>query len=131
MLDTNMISFILSGRSPAARARLESLAPQDTVSISAVTEGELFFGLAKSLSQQRKHALEQFLAPFVVHPWGTAAATVYGVVRAQQERLGKSLGPYDTQIAAHALALDAILVSHDHAFRYVHALQVEDWATDI
>ena len=131
LLDTNMVSFTLSGRSPAARARLANLAPQDTVSISAVTEGELLFGLAKSPSQLRRQALEQFLGAFIVHPWGREAAAAYGGLRFRQERLGKKLGPYDTQIAAHAMALGAILVSHDTAFRRIPNLQVENWATDI
>jgi tRNA(fMet)-specific endonuclease VapC len=56
---------------------------------------------------------------------------LYSAKRARQERLRKKLGPYDTQIAAHAMALGAVLVSHDHAFRRIPNLQVEDWATDI
>lgn len=131
LLDTNMVSFILSGRSTAARSRLVSLASQDTVSISAVTEGELLFGIAKSPSQPRQQALKQFLTPFTVYPWDRDAAAAYGVLRARQERLGKRLGPYDIQIAAHAVALGAILVSHHKAFRRIPNLQVENWATDI
>ena len=96
LLDTNMVRFILSGRSAAARARLvkltAKLAAQDTVSISAVTEGELRFGLAKSPSSVRQRALEQFLGAFVVYPWGGDAAAAYGALRARQERLGKKLG---------------------------------------
>lgn len=43
-------------------------------------------------------------------------------LRARQERLGKKLGPYDAQIAAHAIALGAALVSHDSAFRRISNL---------
>lgn len=135
LLDTNMVRFTLSGRSAAARARLvkltAKLSAQDTVSISAVTEGELRFGLAKSPSSLRQQALEQFLGALVVYPWGSDAAAAYGALRARQERLGKKLGPYDTQIAAHAVALGAVLVSHDSAFRRIPNLRVENWATDI
>ncbi len=131
LLDTNMVSFTLSGSSAAARARIAKLAAQDTVSISAVTEGELRFGLAKAPSSVRQQALEQFLGAFVVYPWGSDAAAAYGALRARQERLGKKLGPYDTQIAAHAVALGAVLVSHDRAFRRIPNLRVENWATDI
>ncbi|MGH9586744.1 MAG: PIN domain-containing protein, partial [Acidobacteriaceae bacterium] len=113
LLDTNMVSFTLWGVSPAARARLAKLSPYDVVSISAVTEGELLFGLAKSPNERRQRALQQYLSPFVIYPWGREAAAAYGDLRARQERLGKKLGPYDMQIAAHALALKATLVSHD------------------
>lgn len=131
LLDTNMVSFLLSGRSPAARARLASLAPQRVVSISTVTEAELLYGLAKSPSDQRRRALDQFLGALVIHPWDRDAAAAYGELRARQERTGKKLGPYDMQIAAHAIALGATLVSHDKAFRAVSSLPVEDWATDL
>lgn len=131
LLDTNMVSFLLSGRSAAARTKLASLAPEDTLSISTVTEGELLFGLAKAPSVKRRQALEQFLDPFVIHSWDRKAAASYGELRARQERIGFKLGPYDTQIAAHAVALGAILISHDAGFHQVSNLQVEDWATDI
>jgi predicted nucleic acid-binding protein len=45
--------------------------------------------------------------------------------------MGKPLGPFDTQIAAHALLLAATVVSHDGDFRLVAGLPVEDWATDL
>lgn len=131
LLDTNMVSFTLWGVSPAARARLATLSPYDVVSISAVTEGELLFGLAKSPNDRRQRALQQYLSPFAIYPWGREAAAAYGNLRARQERLGKKLGPYDMQIAAHALALKAILVSHDKAFRRIPNLQVENWASDV
>lgn len=131
LLDTNMVSFTLWGVSPAARARLANLSPHDIISISAITEGELLFGLAKSPNERRRRALEQYLSPFVIYPWGREASAAYGELRARQERLGKKLGPYDTQIAAHAVALKAILVSHDSAFRRIPNLQVENWATDV
>jgi tRNA(fMet)-specific endonuclease VapC len=131
LLDTNMVSFILSGRSTRARGRIAKLDAQDTVSISAVTESELLFGLAKSPSSARQRALEQFLGALVVYSWGSDAAAAYGALRARQERLGKKLGPYDTQIAAHAVALGAVLVSHDSAFQRIPNLRVENWATGI
>jgi len=90
---------------------------------------------AKSPSSVRQQALEQFLGAFVVSPWGSDAAAAYGALRARQERLGEKLGPHDTlndtQIAAHAVALGAVLVSHDSAFRRIPNLRVENWATDL
>lgn len=131
VLDTNMVSFTLTGRSPAARARFKSLAPNDVVGVSTVSEGELLFGLAKSPNKQRQQVLEQFLGTSVVYPWDRDAAAAYGALRAQLERRGQKLGAYDTQIAAHAIALGAILVSHDKAFRRIPSLKAEDWAADL
>ncbi|MFZ2392542.1 MAG: PIN domain-containing protein, partial [Rhodoferax sp.] len=40
---------------------------------------------------------------------------------------GTPIGPNDTLIAAHALALGATLVSRDAEFARVPGLQVENW----
>ncbi len=67
-----------------------------------------------------------------IFPWDHAAAEAYGKLRARQEARGKTLGPNDLQIAAHAIALGAVLVTHDRAFRHLTGLAgLEDWATDL
>jgi tRNA(fMet)-specific endonuclease VapC len=43
------------------------------------------------------------------------------------EREGQPIGNLDAMIAAHALALGAILVTNDHAFARIKKLKVEDW----
>jgi tRNA(fMet)-specific endonuclease VapC len=137
MLDTNMVIYILKGKSPAARARLASLEKGTAAWISAVTEAELLYGIAKSDAggprrEQRMKSLDWFLVHLNVKPWGREEAAVYGQLRARQERIGKTLGPFDMQIAAHAIALGAVLVTNDNAFRQVADLPgVENWATEI
>jgi len=42
-------------------------------------------------------------------------------------RQGKLLAPLDLLIAAHALCIDAVLVTSDRAFGQVANLQIEDW----
>lgn len=37
------------------------------------------------------------------------------------------MGNLDLMIAAHALALDLILVTSDQAFRRIRKLKIEDW----
>ena len=46
MLDTNMASFIIRGASPGLKQRLRTI-PLSDLRISAVTEGELLYGLAR------------------------------------------------------------------------------------
>lgn len=135
LLDTNMVSYILKGRSPAARTRLERVRAhkdQET-GISTVTAAEILYGLEKAgAGPLRRKAIDLFFATIVIHPWDLAAAEAYGHLCVRQEALGKTLGPYDMQIAAHALALGAVLVTHDGAFRQVAGLPGrEDWATDL
>ncbi len=46
LLDTNIASDVIKGEPPRVRARLVDL-PMGSVAISAVTQGELMYGLAK------------------------------------------------------------------------------------
>lgn len=133
LLDTNTVIYILKGRSPAARTRLAGLSDGEMACISAVTEGELRYGVAKAVDGSRlQRSLDWFLDRMKVLAWGRDAAASYGVLRARQEQMGRSLAPLDTQIAAHALAVGALVVTNDKAFGQVDSLLgVESWATDL
>ena len=138
LLDTNMVSYIVSGASQRARAHLLRLDAADDVSVSAISEAELRFGMAKGAKHAtRVAAMERFLAKATVLAWDHEAAIAYGTLRAGLERSGIPLGALDTLIAAHALAAGAVLVTHDGAFQRLRtlglkpALQVVDWATDL
>jgi tRNA(fMet)-specific endonuclease VapC len=128
MLDTSTVSHLLKGN-PAVARRVVA-APMAALCVSAVTEGELSFGLAKRPDATRLQlAVEQFLRRVDVMPWDTVVAKRYGTVRADMARQGKTLAPLDLLIAAHALAIDAILVTSDRAFGQVTDLHVEDWTS--
>lgn len=133
MLDTNTVSYILKGRSPAARHRLAHLEQDEVACISSVTAAELWYGLARiGAGEQRRNAMHAFLSRLQVLPWTSEDAAVYGAFRARQESLGKPLGPLDTQIAAHSIAVQAVLVSSDAAFQHAVGLRgLESWATDL
>jgi tRNA(fMet)-specific endonuclease VapC len=109
------------------------LSRAEQAAISAVTAGEILYGLTKvGPSAQRRKAIDLFLAEITIYPWDLAAAEAYGHVRAHQEAKGRPIGPYDLQIAAHAIALKAVLVTHDKVFRHVAGLAgLQDWARDV
>ena len=128
ILDTNMVSYVIKGNIPLVRERLLKV-PMAEVSISAVTEGELRFGVARRPEAiQLKTAVEEFLLRVDVLPWDSEAARRYGPVRAALEREGKPIGNLDLMIAAHALATQAVLVTKDRAFGRVKGLKIEDWS---
>lgn len=135
LLDTNTVSYILKGISPAARAHLERVGTRNDqdAAVSTVTVAEVLYGLEKiGAGLQRRKVVELFFSTLTVCPWDQSAAEAFAQLRTRQESRGKPLGPYDLQIAAHALALGAVLVSHDRAFRHVTGLTgLEDWATDL
>ena len=132
MLDTNIVSYIIKGDSPATRARNAALLPHESRCISAITEGELYFGLAKQPSAARDASLRIFLSSLSVLPWGRDEARTYGHLRAKQQAAGKRLETMDLLIAAHAIAVGAILVTNDTTFSRLEAvLPVVNWATDL
>ena len=121
-----MVSHIIK-RQPQAIARLLEV-PMHSVCISAVTAGELAFGLAKRpQAMALKEAVNEFLRRVEVMPWDAAVAQSYGTLRAALYKKGTPLAALDLQIAAHALHLKAMLVSNDKAFAQVGLLVVEDW----
>jgi len=128
MLDTNMASYVIKGNIPRVRERLLKV-PMAQVSISAVTEGELRFGVARRPDAVRlKTAVEEFLLRVEVLPWGSEAARRYGPVRAALEGEGEPMGNLDMMIAAHAMAAQAVLVTNDRVFGRVKGLKIEDWS---
>jgi tRNA(fMet)-specific endonuclease VapC len=133
MLDTNHVSYIARGTSQAARQRLESVRGPDTLCISAITEAELLYGLAKQPhATVLRAALQTFFDKVTILPWGHDESAAYGMLRAQQEARGKPLDPMDMLIAAHAVAARSVLVSHDRVFAQVTDLPgLVDWATDV
>jgi tRNA(fMet)-specific endonuclease VapC len=126
MLDTNTVSHLLHGHPYVAKHILE--VPMAALCISAITQGELLFGLAKRPAARALHlAVREFLRRVDVLPWDGEAAESYGSVRAQMSKVGKVLAPLDMLIAAHALSQAHVLVTNDQAFQQVSALQVADW----
>ena len=132
MIDTNTVSCIVKGNSPASRAKLAGLLNDEIACISAITEAELQYGVAKSpKAKALRPALEGFLAKIQILPWGRDEACAYGWLRAKQEAAGKPLGNLDMLIAAHAVSVGAILVTNDKAFSHVCDLPgILSWATD-
>jgi tRNA(fMet)-specific endonuclease VapC len=127
LLDTNIVSCIIRGNSPAVDRRLVKV-PMAQLAISAVTEGELRFGGARLPHAARLHSLiGDFLLRVAILPWDSDAAHQYGQLRATLEREGQPMGNLDVMIAAHALAVGAVLVTNDHAFARMKKLKIEDW----
>lgn len=126
MLDTNTVSHLIKEH-PAVARRVVA-ATMASLCISAITEGELLFGLAKRPDAKRLHlAVQEFLRRVDVLPWDSAIAQHYGIVRANMEHQGKILAPLDLLIATHALRVGAVLVTNDQAFCQIDDLHIEDW----
>lgn len=129
MLDTNICIYAIKHRPPEVLAALRANESAG-LGISSITAAELYFGVAKSGSARNLAALRQFLEPLEVADFDQSAAACYGPLRALLESAGTPIGPLDTQIAAHALALDVTLVSHNtREFARVPGLKLANWVT--
>ena len=129
MLDTNIVSQLIR-KHPAVVSRVTA-APMAALCISAVTEGELLFGLAKRPAATQLHAaVTEFLKRVEVLSWDSNAAKHYGALRASMEAQGKPLAPLDMLIGAHAASVGAVLVTNDRAFQQINDLRLEDWTED-
>jgi|SRR5271165_736055 len=127
LLDTNTVSYIIKGNIPRVREHLVKV-PMAQVAISAVTEAELRFGIARRPEAVRlKVAVEEFLLRVEVLPWDSEAAQHYARVRAALEPEGITIGNLDLMIASHAMAAQAVLVTSDRTFHRIKQLKVEDW----
>lgn len=128
MLDTNVVSHIMQGRDAALLARLTQV-PVGQVVLSSVTLGELEYGIHRKGQPQRlRNAIAQVLLRVDVLPWDEPVARCYGEFCATLEARGINLSDFDMMIAAHAIAVDAMLVSRDKAFAQVpERLRLEVW----
>lgn len=129
MLDTNTVSHLLK-RHPVVARRVVAV-PITALCISAITQGELLFGLARRPDATTLHtAVWEFLRRVDVLPWDAATAQFYGTARAVTQREGRVLAPMDLLIGSHALCIDAVLVTNDRAFGQLPGLSIEDWTEE-
>lgn len=132
ILDTNTASYIIKGDPAVVRKHLRNV-PMATVCISAITEAELLRGVAKKPEAKRLPiAVKEFLLRVEILPWDSDAAGAYAKLRTACEKEGKPLGTMDMLIAAHSVAVGAVLITNDKAFYNVgHHLTLQDWTKPV
>ena len=127
LLDTHICIYIIDTKPPAVLARFQQYRLGD-IGLCSVVAAELAYGVAKSGSARNRQALEMFLAPLTILPFDATAVWAYGDLRADLERRGTPVGALDTMIAAHALSLQAMLVTNNtREFAKVPGLQLDNW----
>ena len=134
LLDTNIISHMMVDADGTVGKRAQKILlnqPQRQLCTSIIVQCELVYGLAKRPSKRLQQAYEFQIGGLVVLPLDTHVTAYYARLRAELERLGQSIGPNDTFIAAHALAIGAVLVTADSDFSKVPGLKVENWLGDV
>ncbi len=127
LLDANIISNLIRFPDGLAMQRMEHFGGS-VVCTSVIVAAELRFGAAKRGSAQLKARIEGALSRMPVLSWKPPADAAYADIRAHLERTGRPIGGNDLFIAAHALALDCVLVTDNMAeFERVPGLRCENW----
>lgn len=128
LLDTNICIYFMKNTYPSLSEKLFSHSPSELM-ISAVTVFELEYGASKSnWGDKTRGKLAMFLAPFTILPFQSDDAICAGRIRANLEKLGTRIGPYDVQLAAQAVSRDLTFVTHNTGeFSRVPNLRLEDW----
>jgi tRNA(fMet)-specific endonuclease VapC len=127
LLDTNILSHLV--RNPRGRTtdRIARVGEQQ-VGTSIIVAAELRYGAAEKGSSRLFARLEKILDALEVVPFEAPADSFYGGLRARLERTGRLIGANDLLIAAHALALDCIVVTdNEQEFSRVEGLELENW----
>ena len=127
LLDTNAFSYAVRDPHTRFSRRFESVR-LDEIGISVITEAELLFGLARRpQAYTLARSVNSLLHRITIMSWTSDAAKHYAVIRAELEGRGQRMDDMDVMIAAHALAENAVLVTHDAAFERISQLKTEDW----
>jgi len=113
--DTDAFSAFLAGKSEKLVVRMKEAFARAELRLSAMVAAELEFGAEKARLtigetkfSRRVHELRKQLP---IEPLGDSFPSRYAEVRSQLELKGSKIGDRDTIMAAHALALRAVLVT--------------------
>ena len=129
LIDTNIASYFLKRSFPALHEHMKTAMQAGEVAISAITRGELRYGQAlMQAGDHRARLIDAFLEEIPILDWTADAADHFGHLAALQKRSGTPIGTLDTQIAAHALAENLVLVIHNiRHFKRIPGLRIETW----
>jgi tRNA(fMet)-specific endonuclease VapC len=127
MLDTNMVSEALRNPRGSVAMRIRQV-PDGEIAVSIVVAAELRFGVRKRGSAALTSLVEGFLMRTAILPLECGADDCYAEIRAALEKAGTPIDANDMLIAAHALALNAVLVTDNVSeFARIDGIKLENW----
>ncbi len=130
LLDTNILIYLIKHRPPGVAGKVDALSDEDTLCMSFITYAELLKGAERSSRKsQALSRLESLTrqAP-VLYPANVAICRHYAEQFTRLKTAGTPIGGNDLWIACHALAEQAVLVTHNtREFGRIAGLRMEDW----
>jgi tRNA(fMet)-specific endonuclease VapC len=130
LLDTNICIYVINKKPKEILEKFKTLDISE-VKLSSITIAEMEYGAVKSaFPAQNRAALLNFKSSLEIIPFDAHDAEVFGVIRADLERRGKMIGPYDLMLAAQALSRGLVFVTNNTAeFERVNGLRLENWVS--
>jgi tRNA(fMet)-specific endonuclease VapC len=127
LLDTNTLIYFFKGMGNVAD-NLLSKSPKE-IFIPSIVLFELEVGIAKSNSPaKRRKQLEALSSRVQIVSFDQEEAKAAANIRANLEKQGTPIGPYDTFIAGIALQQKLTLITHNiKEFSRIKKLVLEDW----
>jgi len=126
MLDTDTVSLVIRKHSLVIGNLIKH--EDDEICISAITYAELSYGLEKRGSEKLFNEVHLIIEKLSIIGFDDSQSELYGKIRVELENSGTPLGDMDILIAAAALSVGAILVSHNKRhFAGIKSLRIDDW----
>jgi tRNA(fMet)-specific endonuclease VapC len=134
-LDTNILIHVFNRSIPVLHNRLKlELQNQSLILIPSIVRFELEYGYEKGArTVENRERLERFLqADFQLIDFDHQDGVEAGNMRAELEKAGTPVGPYDVLIAAQARRRGVVLVTLNvREFNRIPGLMVTDWGADL
>ncbi len=127
LLDTNILSDLVRHPQGLVAQHIATVG-ESNICTTTIVACELRFGAIKSGSSRLTQQIENILTILPVLPLEPPVDFHYATIRNYLAQAGTPIGPNDLLIAAHALALDLILVTaNTREFERVPALSLDNW----
>ena len=132
VLDTNAISALMKGHA-AVVERLAGVSKAD-VTLPQPALAEIAYGIARLPPSKRRAWLQERFdlvrGEMGRAVWSDEVNEAFGRIKATLEKRGQPIEDMDIAVAAHALAVGAVLVTADRAHMpRVPGVIVEDWSS--
>ena len=131
VLDTNAVSALMKGTT-AVVERLTATEPAH-VAVPQPVIAEIAYGIKRLPHSKRRTALQArfdlVCAELPREEWTDTVSDTYGRIKATLEKQGTRIEDFDAAIAAHALAINATLVTANLAqMNRIPGLRIENWS---
>jgi tRNA(fMet)-specific endonuclease VapC len=133
VLDANALSALMKGEEKvthrlAQKARADVYLPQPVLA-------EIAYGIERLSRSRRRDSLrvrfDLIRQELARAPWSDDVSEAFGAIKAKLERAGQRIEDFDIAVAAHAVAMDAVLVTANlgHMSR-IPGIEIEDWENE-